>query len=480
MDPEIRTALLKGAAYFAADVPGYDNGMAEEITAEVQYRAGRNASTYGAAPASLVATFFPRPRSTREWEDAFLSGNPFGGLDVLQPSTGSELLGRYDRVVMIDWNCLDQEQHGRLLACAAGGGQVVIAAGQLFCQSEGRICWEDPPREAFFRNGDLGELCGVSLAGGSLRSAGRIAGPCLIHELDFEPEDAQLHLYSVDKVAEGADVLVRAPGGEPVVVRHAVGSGSVVTVLGPSYSAALGAFAQGFFNWLARENRGALSYRVDAVTPEEARDLIVYRDTGRRRVALCNYWRRFDMTPRIRLRDAPAATATVERIDVWDVEGLAASWQSPARKREAFETWASLPAHSVGVVRYEDGDDENGFRFTWRAIRTQHFYASFDLTSSTTRRVGPVEVHTTRDAMHEKGTQPEEPDVRCWIDVRILDCPVGRWSVGVEVRDAEGGKVRSKQFDAEVAAGEALVIGPDVAGDLLGGWFVTLSGRRAD
>ncbi len=479
MDPEIRTCLLKGAAYFTADVPGYENGMAEEIISDANYQCGRNTGHYEQTPASLVATFFPRNQSNRQWEDALLSGNPWGGFDILPAYVDADVLGRYDRLVMIDWNCLDDEQHQRLLRYVKRGGQLVIAAGQLFSQREGRIAWEDPVRDAMYRDGDLTELCGLTLAGGSVQCTAILEGTCLIQDPMSTLDAGDLSLYVVDRLSDGAETLVQTPDGHPVVVRHSVGQGSVVTVLGPSYSAALGHFSQCFFNWLAEENRSALSYCIDRVTPEESKDLLVYRDLGRKRVALCNYWRRFDMTPRLTLHDKPTDGPTVERIDVYDVEGLAASWQSPAQVRDQWQTWVSLPSHSIGVVRYEPSNDEHTMRFTWRAIRSQHLYATFDNVSSTTRRIGPVEVHTTRDTMSDRGTQPIEPDVRTWIELRVLDCRPGSWDLSVEVRDAHGNLMRTNTKAVKVAAGEPLVLPSDVTGHMFDDWQMNLWARKS-
>lgn len=482
MDPETHTCLLKGDAYFAGEVPGYENGMAEEAYSEVDYQCGRNTGGYRLTPASLVATFFPRTRSTRQWEDAFLSGNPNGGFDILHAAVDLKLLQRYDRVVMIDWNRLADDQHRGLLGYVKAGGQLVIAAGQLFTQAEGQIKWQDPPCEAFYQGGDLRELCGVKFAGGSQQCNVLLNGDCLVQDPMLENDGpSQVTIYAAEEVLDSAEVLLKTPEGRPVVVRQAVGNGSVITVLGPSYLAAMGDFAQGFFNWIARENRRSLSYRIDQVTGEEEKDLIVSRDLGRQRVALCNYWRRYDMTPRLTLQDEPGDEATVERIDVYDVHGQAASWRSTAQVRRQLCTWVSLPSHSMGIVRYEEPgeQDRNTLAFTWRAIKTQNFYASLDQVSSTTRRVGPVEVLTTRDSMAETGTQPTEASVRSWIDMRVLDCPAGQWRVEIEVCDEKGKMIRTNTLDATVKDGSDLSLGRDVVGYMFGGWTMKLLARQS-
>ena len=293
--------------------------------------------------------------------------------------------------------------------------------------------------------------------------------------------EAQLTLYEVDEVSKDAEVLLQTPDGKPIVVRQTVGKGSVITVLGPSYLATMGDATQGFFNWLARENRRSLSYLIDQVTDEEEKDLIVSRDLGSQRVALCNYWRRYDMTPRLTLHDELGNKATVERIDVFDVHGPAASWRSTAQVRKRLCTWVSLPSHSMGIVRYDEPgkQDKDTFAFTWRAIKTQNFYATFDQVSSTTRRVGPVQVHTTRDPMAETGTQPTEAAVRSWIEMHVLDCPAGKWRVEIEVCDEKGKVIRTNTMDAMVNNGDGLVLDRDAAGYLFGGWTMKLSATRS-
>ena len=478
MEPEIHTALLKGAAYFAADVPGYETGMETEMACGSQYQAGRNTGHYRQEPASIVATFYPRTQGSHEWEDAWISGNPYGSLDVLPSYSSSRTLHRYDRVILVDWNCLDESMHQRLLDYVRQGGQLVIAAAQMLSQREGRIEWAHPDRSAFFRGGDLKELCGVEFSGGSVRCQVMLDGPCLLSQPGAETQPSDSLLYPVGRLAESTDALVSTPQGQAVITHHAVGQGSVLTVLGPSYTAALGHFTQQFFDWLAHENRQVLSYRLRNITPLEARDLIVHRDLGSKRIALCNSWRRYDMTPRVTLRDEALDTLTVEKIDVYDVEGLAASWQSPAKCRDTWETWVTLPVYSLGLVRYEENNEQGFFEFTWRVIRSQNFYATFDNTSATTRRVGPMEIHTTRDRMHREGTQPEEPDVRSWIEARFLECPSGNWNVAVRVCDAEQKEIRSMQYQDHVKEEAALIVPRDVIGDLFGGWFVTLRGSK--
>ena len=207
-------------------------------------------------------------------------------------------------------------------------------------------------------------------------------------------------------------------------------------------------------------------------------DAGLHRDLGSKRIALCNSWRRYDMTPRLILCDEAQEASTVEKIDVYDVEGLASSWQSPAKCRDTWETWLTLPVYSLGLVRYEENNEDDVFEFTWRVIRSQNLYATFDNTSATTRRVGPMEIHTTRDRMHHEGTQPEEPDVRSWIEARFLDCPSGNWNVEVRVYDAEHREIRTMQYQSHVKEGAALIVPEDVIGDLFGGWFVTLRGSK--
>ena len=454
--PDIRLALLKGDAWFAWDVPGYGNGMEQELNVSQRYYAGLNSGSPRWTPTPLTGVFYPRAVAHREWYDAVLSGNPYGDFDLLPPDAP---LDGYDTVVLVEWNRLTDEQHARLRAFAANGGTLWLTAGQCFEAADGAIDWRNPAQESFYRAGDLTDLCGTRLLGGadtvaktSLRSPSG-----LLAALDGEP-GTDSHLYLAE-VTTG-EVVLATDEGRPICVRQTHGDGAAYLFLGPSYRATVGSAAEALYHCLARDNRRRLRYRVSNTTEEEAKDLLVTRDRDRLRVVLTNYWIRHDMHPVVTLPDAPGAGEYVETWAIHDAQGCVAQVEVPSRGFELFRPSTVLPTRTTACVTYEPRHAD-GFHIVYRhpptCLARQEVELSF----------GPLQVTVS---------WPETGRVEL-AGLQLQHCP-GLWDTEAAIRTGDDERVH--RLLLESGPDGDIVLPAGVLAQFRGGEVLRLTGRRPE
>lgn len=474
-DPEVRTALLKGDAYYAWDTPGYDTGMKEELNPTEKTCLGMRTGSLEYRVPHINSVFYPRINGNREWQELIHSGNPYGEIDILPPYAPQETLKNYDKVIMVEWNCLRDENYKQLLKYVKGGGTLFLCASQLISQEQGMINWRTPAKGEFYNNGDLRELCGIELGGGKDELKG--SSVLRIHNdpegifAKREHKVENIATYRIRRLAGDAKVIITADKKIPVCVYKPQGKGGVYTVLGPSYYAALKEYMEVFFKQIAEHNLQTLSYTIDRVTDEERKDLVVYRDYERARMALINYWCRYDITPRLSLKDVKAGRY-VQRIDVYGCRGKIAGVMMPSRRITEFTTEVTLRIRSAAVVSYEKGDSKD-FRFEYQVMEIDKIFAFYELTCQPIERFGNVWVKTIRgeakDYMY---------DTWAMLEIEIGGLPRGRWSFEARVFDNKGKLKTRRRFLEASTMRKMLKLDKDLLGKVYTDWRIEIRGGK--
>ena len=480
MHPETRLALLKGNAYFAADIPGYENGMWEELDTSQLYVAGkRNDRGRSVHTLPISAMIWPQAMQDKAWGNRqFLSGNPYGEADILPSNCDDRLLTQYDKVVMVEWNDLTDEYYLKLKRYVENGGVLFLAGAHLFANQVGVIDWKNPHREQFFKDGQLGEFCGVDFTGGMMSAGSQLVwhgdGADIFYP-DAPVDVDQAHLYHA-RLAEGGQVVATLADGTPVVVRRSVGRGWVYTVLGPSYTLALRQAYEPCFRRILEHNRRQLSYRVDKVLAPERQTLYVTRDRDHQRFALCNTWHFFEPSPRLTLRDAPAGEYALDVI-CHDVEASVGRWRDSTRHWDRCSARCTVPAHGAAVVHWRSPRQDR-FELSYRLMHAWEIYGcGIETSSSTTVYLGDAQVFVKRGPIHKDDVMVNDRDVPCDITVTIANRPVQTQHLHLEVQDPTGRVVVDNNLTAMPDADGRLVLEPERFGKVTGDWLISISQR---
>ncbi len=478
MQPETRLALLKGNAYFSGDIPGYENGMWEELDTAQLYVAGkRNDRGRSVHALPIPAMIWPQSMQDKAWGNRqFLSGNPYGEADILPSHCDGQLLAQYDKVVMVEWNDLTDDFYLKLKAFVDNGGHLFLAGAHLFSNQVGLIDWQSPGSDQFFRDGQLGEFCGVEFTGGVISASSQLVWNGNNTDIFYPgaPIDVdQVHLYPV-RLAKNGQVVAALTDGTPAVVRRPVGRGWVYTVLGPSYTLALRQAYEPFFRRVLEHNRRQLSYRVDRVLAPERETLYVTRDRGSRRFALCNTWHFFDPTPRLTLRDIPAGEYALEVI-CHDVKGRVGQWSDTTRHWDPCSTQCTVPAHGAAVVHWRS-QRRNKFKLSYRLMHAWEIYGcGSETSSSTTVQIGDVQIFIKRDPIDKDDILVNDRDVPCDITITITNRQVQPHNLHVKVQDPTGRMMVDEHLTATPKANGHLAMEPGCFGKVTGDWLVNIS-----
>lgn len=478
MNPETRLALLKGNAFFAADVPGYENGMWEELDTSQLFTCGKhNEKGRSVFTLPIPAMIWPLSLQNKAWGNKqLISGNPYGEADVLPPHSSADLLCTYDKIVLVEWNDLNLELYEKLKAYVKNGGVLIIAGAHLFSNQVGVVDWRNPPAKQFYKNGDLCELCGVTFTGGSVMPSGEELTWGNDDRGVFYPEPPvdveEVHLYQV-KLAGDAHVVAQLSGGTPVVVRHDLGKGSVYTALGPSYTLALREAYDSFFQRLLEDNRRKLSYRVDQLLSPERDTLYVTCDRDRHRFALCNTWHDFEPAPRLTLRDAPSGDYALDVI-CNDLEGVVARWKDSARHYDTVSARCMVPAHGAAIVHWQ-AEHRHRFELTYSLMHAWEIYGcGVETSASTTVYFGDVEIFIKRGPIHKEDCAIGDRDVPCDVTVTIAHRPARSHQLLITVHDPDGNATIDRQLAVEPDGKGRITLGPEVLGQATGDWIISV------
>lgn len=195
----------------------------------------------------------------------FFSGTPYGDFDEVPVEADGAYLRQYQLLLNLGWNTMIEEDYRKLYDFVSGGGTLFTGLPQ-FSTHVRRDFLRDWNDLALWNGGDLSELCGVRISGpgalfcGQWNCAEREAFPDV--ELAAMPsesvaEDGPCRLAHTELA--GAEIVAwDAATGEPLVVRHRVGRGTVYLLTAWAYPGheQLQAVSASWVAHLAAEHRG--------------------------------------------------------------------------------------------------------------------------------------------------------------------------------------------------------------------------------
>jgi len=182
-------------------------------------------------PGVWLAPIAQDPHSIRRW----LSGTPFGSIDLVPATTSASVLQPYDLLFLLDWNTMTDDIYQALKSFVEAGGTLVTSLAQL-STLETRRHLARMEELNLIRSGDLRDLFGVEVKGRA-ETVARIRGAEASEFLG--PRWMPGQGYSVGTAAtddppvgaahvvnRGAAVLaVDEDSGKPLLVENRVGKG---------------------------------------------------------------------------------------------------------------------------------------------------------------------------------------------------------------------------------------------------------------
>ena len=164
----------------------------------------------------------------------FFSGTPYGDFDEVPIEAGADYLRRYALLLNLGWNTMLDSDYAKLIDFVRSGGTLLTGLPQFSTHTR-REFLRDMEDLALYAGGDLRRLCGVRVKGPGPRFSGTWNAPS--RESFPEPVLSALPSASPDedgpcRLAEvelcGAEVAAwDADNGNPLVVRHRLGAGTV-------------------------------------------------------------------------------------------------------------------------------------------------------------------------------------------------------------------------------------------------------------
>ncbi|MCC7519166.1 MAG: hypothetical protein IT578_08280 [Verrucomicrobiae bacterium] len=132
--------------------------------------ADRNPAWFFGAPERgwniVKKVFYPRPPVLAPWLNRFLSGTPYGMVDLVsfvRDHATAEFLGNYKALLFAGWNTASERQYAELTAYVKDGGTLFLAIPHLSTNVTRN--YADYGVGELVREGDFSELCGVRVKG---------------------------------------------------------------------------------------------------------------------------------------------------------------------------------------------------------------------------------------------------------------------------------------------------------------------------
>jgi len=164
--PETTLAVVKGNLDLGGEQHWPNSAIAGMFTL-----AEANSNWYSGQPERgwNIATqvFFPRPPVLAPWHNLFLSGTPYGQIDVTSFANdhvdASFLSSHYKALLFAGWNTASEKQFAALCRYVENGGILFLSIPHLstnVTRNYGSFALEE-----LVRGGDFSELCGVRVTG---------------------------------------------------------------------------------------------------------------------------------------------------------------------------------------------------------------------------------------------------------------------------------------------------------------------------
>ncbi len=241
--PEAKIALAKGNLDLGASASGFNPNCA--VGSYVL--ADRNPAWFAGQPERgwdiAYNVFFPRPNVTGKYYNRYLSGTPFGQVDIVSfacPVSAEFLLENYKLLIFTGWNTCSEEQYRILTDYVKGGGTLFLGIAHL--STDDTRNYTAYQREKLVRGGDFSELCGVRVRGRGRRFHW---ATCAERVTEFEfPFPRRFGIMAAClaelEIGDGVEpLLVEDERMEPVMIRHKCGKGEVYLLTTWNYPGAL-------------------------------------------------------------------------------------------------------------------------------------------------------------------------------------------------------------------------------------------------
>lgn len=230
--PETSIALIKGNLDLGG--PGHHGN---EVIAGMYSLAEQNPLWFSGQPERgwdvAARVFYPRPPVLAPWHNLFLSGSPYGQVDITSFATDSVdaefLSANYKALLFTGWNTCSEKQYAALLQYVKNGGILFVSIPHLSKNVTRK--YASFGVEELVHGGDFSELCGVKVRGKGRRFYWATA-PDRKGELGFEHPRRfgilTLCMGDIELVDPEAETLaVDDEEMAPVVLRRRCGKGTV-------------------------------------------------------------------------------------------------------------------------------------------------------------------------------------------------------------------------------------------------------------
>jgi hypothetical protein len=291
--PEVTVAVIKGNYDLS-----YHEYSPNAAIAGMYEQAEENPFWYHGAPERgwniVKDTFFPRPPVVAPHLNRFLSGTPYGMVDIVSFAKDKVdaqfLLKNYKALLFSGWNTCSDKQYSELLEYVREGG-TLFAAIPHFSTNITRN-HASYGVEELVRGGDLSELCGVVVKGKGTRFFWAIASE-KDGELGFKfPRRFGIMTTCLGKIEivdpEAEVLVVEDEAMEPLLLRRKLGKGTVYFLNSWAYPGALDhdegpggtlgstGLIGAIYAYIAKQNRGNVWMTGDGENPGPDNDYIAY------------------------------------------------------------------------------------------------------------------------------------------------------------------------------------------------------------
>ncbi|OGV53008.1 MAG: hypothetical protein A2X49_11335 [Lentisphaerae bacterium GWF2_52_8] len=293
--PETRIALVKGNLDLMTWCDEFNPNRA---IASAYNLADKNPAWYEGAPERgweiAWNVFFPRRNITGDYYNRYISGTPYGPVDIISFSGRLDfnfLLKNYKTLIFSGWNTCSEEQYSLISEYVSKGGRVFISIPHL-SKNETRNYGSYSVSE-LVNGGNFSELCGVKIKGRGKRFHWATSeSPKMNAEFEFPyPRRFGIMGTCMGEIELAADAEIMLCDDEdfsPLMFRRKYGKGEVYFLNSWSYPGALyrdeGPSAElnspsliGYiFKHLANRSRGTVYITDDGLVPGHECDHIMF------------------------------------------------------------------------------------------------------------------------------------------------------------------------------------------------------------
>lgn len=238
--------------------------------------------------------FYPLPPVLDEYPNLFLSGSPYGMVDVIsfvQKNIKPDILARYKAILFAGWNTSSEEQYEILKTYVAGGGRLFISIPHL--SKNVTRNYSSYKTDELVHGGDFSELCGVKVKGKGERfwwatapdqsseigfKFPRRFGPLAVPMGEIEITDPSMRTLVVDDEQCKPILLQRKYGkGEVYFLNSWAYPGALQIDYGPGATRkSRGGLIGTIYQHIARLSRGSVWITDDQIDAGDECDFICY------------------------------------------------------------------------------------------------------------------------------------------------------------------------------------------------------------